>query len=105
MKSRIVFLVIVLTAGVFFGCLPAPTQTLEPDTPVEYQIQVQDVLVEPGVQVSLMGSTTLPEGNCVYTQLVQENTALEWWPVGKCFPGFPAGVVFCYSIGRGRCTG
>ncbi len=99
MKSRIVFLVIVLTAGVFFGCLPAPTQTLEPDMPVEYQIQVQDVLVEPGVQVSLMGSTTLPEGNCVYTQLVQENTALEWWPVGKCFPVSPPEWSFAIPLG------
>lgn len=99
MKSRIVFLLIVWMAGMLFGCSPAPTQTLEPETSEEYQIQVKDVLVEPGVQVALMGTTTLPEGNCVYTQLVQEDTALAWWPVGKCFPVSTPEWTFAIPLG------
>lgn len=99
MKSKVTSLLIAIMAGMLFGCSPAPTQTLEPETTAEYQIQVQDVLVEPGIRVVLMGTTTLPEGNCVYTQLVQEDTALEWWPVGKCFPVTPPEWTFAIPLG------
>jgi len=86
MKSKLAYLLNVLLAGVLMSCSGSPTQAVEMEITSEYEIQVQDVVVEPGVQIELSGSTTLPEGNCVFTQLLREGTAVDWWPVGKCFP-------------------
>ncbi|MBG0786828.1 MAG: hypothetical protein H0S79_17165 [Anaerolineaceae bacterium] len=99
MKSKVAVMLVALMAGMFFGCSPAPTPTLEPEDQTDYQIQVADVSVTAGDQVALVGTTTLPEGNCVYTQLVQEDTSLEWWPVGKCFPVSSPEWTFAIPLG------
>ena len=99
MKFKLVGLLVVLLAGVLVGCSASTTLTPEPESSATFEIQVQDVLVEPGVKVELMGSTTLPEGNCVYTQLVQENAAVDWWPVGKCFPVSSPEWTFSVQLG------
>ena len=98
MKFSPVVFVTLLVMGLLSGCLAAPTPTLETEAPVAYQIKVLDVVVEPGVKVELSGNTSLPEGNCVYTQLVQNNTAVEWWPVGKCFPVAPPDWAFSIPL-------
>lgn len=68
------------------GCLPSLDQPIATPTMPVYQIQFQDVSVEPGIKIVLIGTTSLPEGNCVYTQLVRDSVTVDWWPVGKCFP-------------------
>lgn len=39
-----------------------------------------------GEGLTVRGTTTLPEGHCVYTQLFADGTAVDWWLVGKCYP-------------------
>jgi len=85
-RSRYAFLLIFLVGWGLLGCMSAPAQSIEPTVISDFQIEIQDVSVELGVKVEFSGTTSLPEGNCVYTQLVQDNLAVEWWPVGKCFP-------------------
>jgi len=99
MKFKLAVSSAFLAAGLLSGCLAVPTPTLEKEALIVQQIQVLDVVVEPGVKVELMGNTDLPEGNCVYTQLVQDSTAVAWWPVGKCFPVTPPDWVFSIPLG------
>ena len=80
-----IFLLVGL-AWLLSGCVAAPTQSTVPESTPVYALTIQQVSVEQGVKVELTGATTLPEGNCVYTQLLQDGEALGWWPVGKCFP-------------------
>ena len=86
MRTRVAFLTLFLLAWALLGCSALPPQTAEPGNTSEYQIWIRDISVEPGVRMELTGTTTLPEGNCVYTQLAQDSAAVDWWPVGKCFP-------------------
>jgi hypothetical protein len=68
------------------ACSPLPTETVDEPTETAHSLEIQSVSVEQGVRVELTGTTTLPEGNCVYTQLDVDTEAVDWWPVGKCFP-------------------
>lgn len=65
-----------------------------------YQILIQSVSVYQGDKIELSGTTTLPEGNCVYTKLIREETPVGWWPVGKCFPITGPDWQFSVSLGE-----
>lgn len=100
MKNRWMLFVLLGWALLLAACSPLPGGAAETVTTPGYALEIQSVSVEQGVRVELMGTTTLPEGNCVYTQLGQDGEAVTWWPVGKCFPlevpawqiGVPLGV-------------
>jgi hypothetical protein len=68
------------------ACSSLPTEAIDEPTDPSYSLEILSVSVEQGVRVELKGTTTLPDGSCVYTQLGQDATAVAWWPVGKCFP-------------------
>lgn len=74
-------MILILTA-----CSPAPSEAVDESVDPGYTLEIQSVSVEQGVRVELNGTTTLPEGNCGYTQLDEDAVAVAWWPVGKCFP-------------------
>ena len=86
MKNKIVTILLLSWALILAACSALPTGTVDSPTAASYTLDIQSVSVEQGVRVELTGTTTLPKGNCVYTQLGQDTVAVAWWPVGKCFP-------------------
>ncbi len=86
MKNKLKVLLLFGLGWLLAACAAAPTPGSASESAPAYALEIQKVSVEQGVKVELTGSTTLPEGNCVYTQLLQNGDALTWWPVGKCFP-------------------
>jgi hypothetical protein len=82
MKTRLAASLLLGLTLILAACSPPPTEAV--DEPAS--LEIRSVSVEQGVRVELMGTTTLPEGNCVYTQFDEGATAAAWWPVGKCFP-------------------
>jgi hypothetical protein len=71
------------------GCA-AQTPTADPgateETPSVYTITIGDVSVTEGDAVTMRGTTAVPEGHCLYTQLFADDAEVDWWPVGKCYP-------------------
>jgi hypothetical protein len=65
-----------------------------------FQIWIKNVSVQQGDKIELSGTTTLPDGNCVYTQLSSDGEAVDWWPVGKCFPITSPDWIFSIPLGE-----
>jgi hypothetical protein len=86
MKSKAKILLLLGLAWLLASCSAANAPSAAPESEAGYTLAIEQVSVEQGVKVELMGTTTLPEGNCVYSQLLENGEALSWWPVGKCFP-------------------
>jgi hypothetical protein len=99
MSNKLKNLLLFGLGGLLAACAAAPTPGSAPESVPAYALAIQRVSVEQGVKVELTGSTTLPAGNCVYTQLLQNGEALSWWPVGKCFPVSPPDWQFSIPLG------
>jgi hypothetical protein len=65
----------------------------------KYEIVIEGVEVSEGVAISFWGTTTVPDGNCFYTKLFEDDKLTNWWPVGKCFPVEDAAWHFSVRLG------
>ncbi len=86
MKNKAICLLLILAGIILIGCSVKTTETEEVEMTEHYQIQIQSVSVLQGDKIELTGTTSLPDGNCVYTRLSGDGNPVDWWPVGKCFP-------------------
>jgi hypothetical protein len=59
------------------------TEEVIVDTPL---VNVTGVTVKQGEAITFSGRTSVPQGECLYTELYGNDVLLSWWPVGKCFP-------------------
>ncbi len=85
-NNRAFYLLLILAGFVLTGCSGTVTETEAIKTSEDYQILVTGVSVAQSDKIELTGTTSLPDGNCVYTKLSHNGTDVDWWPVGKCFP-------------------
>jgi hypothetical protein len=85
-KSKIVWLLLLLVGVLLTACSVKVSETESIQAADVDRILIQSVSVHQGDKIELSGTTTLPDGNCVYTRLFREEVAVDWWPVGKCFP-------------------
>lgn len=85
-NNKVLYLLLILAGFVLTGCSGTAAEIDLIETSEVYQILVTDVSVVQGDKIELSGTTTLPDGNCVYTKLSRDGSDVAWWPVGKCFP-------------------
>lgn len=100
MKNRAFGFLLLLTGIILTGCSGKAAVTDVIEITDSYQVLVTGVTVKQGDKIELSGTTTLPEGNCVYTQLLRDGDAVDWWPVGKCFPITGLGWQFSIPLGK-----
>lgn len=61
-----------------------PQLTPEPELDLP-QIDIDGVEVREGELIGFSGTTTLPGGECLNSELTQDGMPVEWWPVDQCF--------------------
>lgn len=87
--NKAIFALIAETALLLTGCA-GPAPTADPGGVEEnltaYVITITGVSVAEGDNLMVRGTTTIPEGHCLYTQLFADGLEVDWWPVGKCYP-------------------
>ncbi len=97
------FVLIPLLILLLTGCT-GPTPTLGPEAGEEdaaaYTLTIEAVSAAENDSVMARGTTTIPEGHCVYTQLFEDGLAVDWWPVGKCYPLLGAEWQFAIPLGE-----
>ncbi len=94
-----------VTPQVVEGPSPTPDVPVQPTAPEEAivdtpLVNITSVTVERGEQINFSGRTSVPEGECLYSQLYQNETLVEWWPAGKCFP--VTGMDWTISVSLGE---
>jgi hypothetical protein len=60
-----------------------PTSTGSPDQGGKEKISIDHVAVSED-QIVVLGTSTLPDGDCVYTELFAGEVPLSWWPTDAC---------------------
>ena len=100
MNSKTYLFLVFVIGGLLSGCVGATSEATRTQTSEVYLIEVQSVTVSPGNEIRLTGMTTLPDGNCVYSQLSCNGAAVAWWPVGKCFPISTSDWQFSIPLGE-----
>jgi hypothetical protein len=60
-----------------------PTSTGSPDQSEKEKISIDHVTVSE-VQIIVRGTSTLPDGDCVHTELFAGELPLSWWPRDAC---------------------
>ena len=65
-----------------------------------YWIWIKSVQVREKDSIEFSGSTNIPEGNCLFTELYENNALSSWWPVGKCFPSTGGDWQFSIALGK-----
>ncbi len=61
-----------------------PQLTPEPEMDLE-KIEIKGVEVREGELITFSGETTLPPGECLNSELTQDDALVEWWPNDQCF--------------------
>lgn len=64
-----------------------------------YTLSIDGVEVT-GDAIIFWGQTTLSTDYCLYTQLVNDEDPVAWWPAGKCFP--VSNPVWRYAVALGE---
>lgn len=64
-------------------------------------IDIERVQVNEGSGIYLTGRSTLPDGECVMTELLENETVLEWWPRDVCVEIANGRWEFLAALGRG----
>ena len=73
-----------LALFILAGCV-RPASTAPATTPNQTDlIRVVGVQVTQGTGVYVTGESNLPEGACVRTSLIEDNTPVSWWPEDVC---------------------
>jgi hypothetical protein len=89
-----VTMLLALVSSVLVGCLPAAAHGAETPTPalqeVGSAVTIKNVRVDAD-QISVSGTSALPDGTCILTSLRTGRQAREWW--------WPADV--CATVHRG----
>jgi hypothetical protein len=75
--------VLLLAAVLLMGCGGKPVTAPPAGEP---RISIHTVQVDSAGQPGIFtgGETTLPDGECIKTELIAGDTALEWWPRDFC---------------------
>jgi hypothetical protein len=77
--------VIILGAGLLASCtLPASKPPVVYMTREAPGITIDRVQVNQGAGIYVAGRSTLPDGECVQTELLADEKVLEWWPREVC---------------------
>lgn len=84
---------IALVLGLLSACTapagaPTPVQATPTIPAGSYTLDISGVEVRAGerITITFTGTTTLPEGACLITQLTADGADVEWWPQGHCAP-------------------
>jgi len=96
MHGKRINLPFVLLLFFLFGTFTASCtgQTLEVETPQPQQpvtdpilaeIDIEHIEVRTGDRINFSGSTTLPDGECIVSQLFKDEAPVGWWPSDQCF--------------------
>ncbi len=74
-----------LVAGLLASCTrPASRPAVVVETTKMPDITIDQVQVSQGAGIYVAGRSTLPDGECVKTELLAENKVVEWWPRDVC---------------------
>ncbi len=88
-----------------FGLLAACTRSAS-KPPVVYgtgtptDITIERVQVNQGAGVYVAGRSTLPDGECVQTELLADQKVVEWWPKDVCVEIATNRWEFLAALGR-----
>ncbi len=107
-QKRRVYLILILFQAFFFSACGVVEPGLETQLPeneqeddeTDYWIRIQNVQVREREAIEFSGSTNVPEGNCLFTELYGDDELLPWWPTGKCFPSTSGNWQFSVALGE-----
>jgi len=107
-QKRRFYLILILFQAFFLsacGIVESAQQTQMPENNQEndeanYWIRIQNVQVREKEAIEFSGSTNVPEGNCLFTELYGDDVLVSWWPTGKCFPSTAGDYQFSISLGE-----
>ncbi|MBW6467131.1 MAG: hypothetical protein K0B06_11550 [Brevefilum sp.] len=78
-------LALTLTGATLAACAPPPAAPTQPDPGTDhYTLDITGVEVRAGEQIAFTGTTTLPEGACLLSELTQDGDLVPWWPGDTC---------------------
>ncbi|MBN1310425.1 MAG: hypothetical protein JXB30_03325 [Anaerolineae bacterium] len=80
-QSAIVSVLISLLA--LSSCMPAQDAQPEAQPSIDGTITVHRVRIEQ-TSITFTGETTLPDGTCIQTQLLADDSPVTWWPLETC---------------------
>lgn len=84
------------------GCTrPASRPSVVYATESAPRIVIERVQVNEGSGIYLNGRSTLPDGECIMTELLEDQTVLEWWPRDVCVEIANGRWEFLAALGRG----
>ena len=88
MKSRllnkgITAIYIIMVILFIVGCSSFTGISQTPDQPSNESVTIEGVTVS-DTQITFHGKSTLPDGACINTKLLADDTPLAWWPGDTC---------------------
>ena len=107
-RKGMISFIFMLLMGLFFsacGLAESDQATEVPESaPLsaeeDYWIRIQNVQVQEKESIEFSGSTNVPEGNCLFTELFGDDVLVSWWPIGKCFPSTGGDWQFSVALGE-----
>ncbi len=76
---------ILLAAALLAACTrPASTPPFTYPTRSAPGVTVEQVQVDQGTGIYLSGRSTLPNGECIKTELLEDGKKANWWPADTC---------------------
>jgi hypothetical protein len=64
---------------------PVSRTPIQPDPGTDhYTLDITGVEVRAGEEITFTGTTTLPEGACLLSELTQDGDLVPWWPGDAC---------------------